>query len=455
MTFFAMLKDSLREAIDTWVFYVTVALSALLILGIGSVSFTPRPAADVIKPASLFLNDDTNRMLEEFKAQMAAGRPPNRVAGPRFPFLGNSFVTYEIKGVEPLDNAPDRPQSPLVFTVRAQYVRLEQAARASEDPAPTFETLGKRLASMGERQFLDVTEVRLARPDNHFLPEKPDPKQVYFEILTRPNRNTLVVWPHDTSLAFGAIPLKFPEPFPLGMQLLLIEEIFVNSIGATVALLVSIIITAFFIPNMLRKGTVDMLLVKPVHRTTLLLYKYVGGLTFIFLNATVAVGGTWLVLGLRSGYWANSFLLTIPILTFAFAVLYAVATLFAVLTRSAVISILISGLFWILLFVVSQAAQFFEQEEKIAKLTNSEQAKMLSEGWWVPAVEGVHYLLPRYRDLVVLSSNRFSREMLPQAEILQRELETEVRWQESLAVSGAWIALMLGLACWRFATRDY
>ena len=56
---------------------------------------------------------------------------------------------------------------------------------------------------------------------------------------------------------------------------------------------------------MLRKGTVDMLVVKPIHRVALLLYKYIGGLTFIFLNTVVAIGGVWLALGLRSGIWAD------------------------------------------------------------------------------------------------------------------------------------------------------
>ena len=97
-------------------------------------------------------------------------------------------------------------------------------------------------------------------------------------------------WPHDFSLFFGALPI-FRDGVPLGAQLYALETILVNQLGAWVAILVSVVITAFFIPNMLRKGTVDFLLVKPIRRPTLLLYKYVGGLTFIFLNTALAVGG--------------------------------------------------------------------------------------------------------------------------------------------------------------------
>src|SRR5260370_37088846 len=107
-----------------------------------------------------------------------------------------------------------------------------------------------------------------------------------------------------------------------------IEHRLVNVLGAPIALLVSVVRAVFSIPNMLRKGTVDLLLVKPIRRPTLLLYKYVGGLTFIFLNTALAVGGVWLVLSLRSGVWAPGFLMSIPLITFYFAILYSLSTLF-------------------------------------------------------------------------------------------------------------------------------
>ena len=102
------------------------------------------------------------------------------------------------------------------------------------------------------------------------------------------------------------------------------------------------VLTAFFVPNMLRKGTVDMLLVKPIHRTTLLLYKYVGGLTFVFLNALVAVGGVYVVIGLRTGVCGRRTAGAHPGITFYFAVFYSVSVLFGVLTRSPIVPILIT-----------------------------------------------------------------------------------------------------------------
>ena len=80
----------------------------------------------------------------------------------------------------------------------------------------------------------------------------------------------------------------------------------------TVALLIAVILTAFYVPNMLRKGSIDLLISKPIGRTPLLIYKYIGGLTFIFLVSAFTVGGVWLVLALRTGYWDPTFLILIP-----------------------------------------------------------------------------------------------------------------------------------------------
>src|SRR5205085_1146531 len=138
---------------------------------------------------------------------------------------------------------------------------------------------------------------------------------------------------------------------PPGELIYVVENYIINNIGAFIALMMGIVITAFFIPNMLRKGTVDMLVSKPIHRPVLLIYKYIGGMTFMFLNAVVAVGGIWLVVGLRSGIWTNGFLGTILTLTFFFAILYSISTLFGVLTRSSIVAILVTVLSWFTFWV--------------------------------------------------------------------------------------------------------
>src|SRR5579859_4348094 len=74
------------------------------------------------------------------------------------------------------------------------------------------------------------------------------------------------LWSHRFNLLFGAY--KIDElAIPLGTLVFVIENYVVGYSGAAVAMLISTIITAFFIPNMLRKGTIDLLVSKPISRS--------------------------------------------------------------------------------------------------------------------------------------------------------------------------------------------
>src|SRR5262249_48644963 len=152
------------------------------------------------------------------------------------------------------------------------------------------------------------------------------------------------------------------------------------SSGAWLGLLVSVALTAFFIPNMLQKGTLEPLLVKPIRRWQLLVYKYLGGLTFIFVTTTVVVVGVWLALGLRSGIWAPGFLLIILVLTFFFAVLYAVSTLFGVLTRNAIVALLMTCLFWGALWGIGRTYREVADMQIQQRQRNSAAAVQRDEG---------------------------------------------------------------------------
>jgi ABC-type transport system involved in multi-copper enzyme maturation permease subunit len=222
-----------------------------------------------------------------------------------------------------------------------------------------------------------------------------------------------------------------------------------NTFGAAAIILLSCIITSFFIPNMLRKGTVDLLLAKPIRRWALLSYKYVGGLTFMFVNTAVIVVGFWLVMGLRAGIWEPAMLLSILVLTFEFALFYAVSTLLAVLTRNPVVSILGCILLWALLLPVGLAYWF---AGRLASTDSGERP------WHVTAINVVHAVLPRYKDLDVLGEKTLYLAMHDPSPAQQKAKEEEYRayyWDETILVNGIWIALLLGLACWRFQVRDY
>jgi ABC-type transport system involved in multi-copper enzyme maturation permease subunit len=448
--YLAILKDSFREAIDTKVFYVMLAMSSVVLLLVGSMSFTPRPVADLPDIFTTLPLNATPAELKKFGG------------GFGIPLQLRSQLWVKDK-VEPLDGAPDSPNSPLRFTIRAQFFKEEEATKVQKAPAATEEFIRERFATFGDWKVFEVIHVEPAASSN--------PRQVTFEVETRPTPATRRVWPCEPSLFFGTVPLRIFDTVPLAQQLYFIEGALVKDVGAWVAILVSVIITAFFIPNMLRKGTVDLLLVKPIHRTTLLIYKYIGGLTFIFLNTAFVVGGVWLLLGLRSGIWAPGFLLTIFIITFFFAILYSVSTLFGVLTRSPIVSILLTCLVWFVFWAAGQLYLLPDALRQMEDVQTQQQSRhpaagakpeetppkdRLSEGWWVSVVKAIHFVLPRYKDVDYLTTRLLARDLLLANQMDPLQLETATfSWTESLSVNTAFIALMLGLACLRFATKDY
>jgi len=121
----------------------------------------------------------------------------------------------------------------------------------------------KNLAGSGT---MDVREVK-------FKDVKGDVMR--FQVKAQAREETIRTWPHTLSLFFGALDLNIPTgiaPWVMGL-----ETWIVTGLGAGLTLLLSTVITAFFIPNMMRKGTIDLLVSKPVNRWYLLLCKYVAG----------------------------------------------------------------------------------------------------------------------------------------------------------------------------------
>jgi ABC-type transport system involved in multi-copper enzyme maturation permease subunit len=315
--------------------------------------------------------------------------------------------------------------------------------------------------------YLDNVQVREGPP--------PDDKTVRYDVTTRGTTiKNLSEWPHEPVILF-AVPLSFWHE-PVGEIVRFIESWIVGFFGAAVALLLSAIITAFFIPNMLRKGTVDMLIVKPIHRSTLLVYKYIGGLAFIFLNTSFVVLGIWVVIGLRTGIWGPGFLLSIFIITFQFALYYAVSTLFGVLTRSPIVSILATVAAWFLIALVAGYGYYFIDLTRVAtaeaqaaaddlkdvKVADDQKPppppKLRLPEWLYVTADVVHFVTPRVKDLDTLSSKLIADDTLPSYSKERKAAEkryASFSWTEAITVTTIYIVILLAISCWWFATKDY
>lgn len=462
--FFAILRDSFREAVDGFVIYAMLGMSGLLILVAASLSFTP------VAPDKAF--DTIVKQFNLVVPEKGGSRAMSFGGGTTFrasdiqPSGGGYTLRLTVTGQSSssINNKPDptkgdsfrrtvvgwanRPGATTQVNVggkdgrqggRRVEIGQMRDATAEEQVALTDAELEEFIRS----QFLmqagmdaTVTRVRSAA-------EEP----VYVFDVTTTGGSSVRGWPHTTKLFFGAVTLD--DETPLGGMLWVIEDVIINRFGGTFAILVGLIITSFFIPNMLRKGSVDLFISKPISRSRLLIYKYVGGLTFMLVVTTFTVGGIWLVLAVRSGYWNPAFLATIPLLTFTFAIFYAVSTLAAVFTRSAVAAMLLSVGFAFFLFVFGQIKANYD--ERRALRPNEER------GSWGAVVETAGEVLPRTRDLDLMIRRAVSDGTLPRAaQILAVDSSADPPSAAStFGVSLAHIAWMVGLSCWWFSRRDY
>lgn len=446
--FWAMLKDSYREAVDGFVIYGMFVLSAVLIVIAVSMSFTPAPpekAFETIAQSLTYVTtaDGRGRMTTgstqlqvsdvrpevggyKFRLTVHAQAPMQRfengrmvadqAGGDSFRQLVATWMTMRQNGGDAFRSISDAEQRAVTDTQMEEFIRSQLADRAGVRATVTRVTAGIEFPTYA------------------------------FDLATTGD-SSVRGWPHTTRIFFGAATLD--DETPLGGMLWAIEDVVINRIGGTLILLLAMIITSSFIPNMLRKGSVDLLISKPIARPQLLVYKYLGGLTFVLLVTTALVGGIWLALAVRSGYWDTGFLWTIPILTFTFAVLYALATLVAVITRSSSAAMLVATGFAFFLFIVGQIKS--ESEGRQLRRPNEPRSE------WGAVIDNLHDLMPRYRDLGLLNRHVIAEGKIPPElyRMAVRSTGEPPPVGEVVGVSTAWIVVLVGFACWFFKTRDY
>jgi len=137
--------------------------------------------------------------------------------------------------------------------------------------------------------------------------------------------------------------------------------------GIPMFMLVSsmLIITSSFIPDMLKKGHIDLLLSKPISRTKILIGHFIAATLIVLVAFTFLMGAIWLLVSLKTGFWNPAFLYSILWFTLIFSVLYSGVMLIGVLSRSTILSIIINMLlFFPLSFLLYLANTYFQSDEK-------------------------------------------------------------------------------------------
>ena len=158
---------------------------------------------------------------------------------------------------------------------------------------------------------------------------------------------------------------------------------------ASLGLLFAIFSSASFVPVLLEKGNIDLFLSKPVSRVQLLIGKYIGVVLYVFINIFILVFGVWLIISIKFGYWDASFLTLSVMITFAFAVLYALILFFGVITKSSILGMMVAYLIFLIL-----SPLMLLYKEKLNEFVSGELIRAL--------LDGLYFIIPQTAELMGL-----------------------------------------------------
>jgi hypothetical protein len=122
-----------------------------------------------------------------------------------------------------------------------------------------------------------------------------------------------------------------------------------------VATILALISTAGMFPDLISGGVIETMLSKPISRWRLFFTKYLAGLMFVMLQVTVFSVGCFLVIWVRGGAVQPTLFLAIPIVVLFFSYLFGVCALLGMVTRSTIAALLLTILFWFMVFLVNSS----------------------------------------------------------------------------------------------------
>ncbi len=209
-------------------------------------------------------------------------------------------------------------------------------------------------------------------------------------------------------------------------------QVTVISILYIVGVVLALFLTSNYVPALAREGWVDLLVAQPVARSTLLLGRALGSVTVVSIGIAYLVGGSWLVLRLKTGLGSMGFLFAGLVILLAYSVCYTAAVLVGIVTRNSPVSGMIGFMVWIAGHVLYAPHRFPEWRAALPAGWRRSTATALTEG--------LYWLLPKSQGLWDMAVGAARGEPVSLAPV----------WY-----SLPFAFLCLFLACWWFTQRDY
>jgi len=143
-----------------------------------------------------------------------------------------------------------------------------------------------------------------------------------------------------------------------------------------IATILALVTTAGIIPDLVTGGAVDMVLSKPVRRSTVFLAKYASGLVFATMQVAAFTAVAFVVLGIKIGAWMPGLFLAVPIVVLFFSYLYAICAFLGLITRSTIAALMLTILCWVGLWIMNttDSILLMVKEQQVAELDSFERS---------------------------------------------------------------------------------
>ncbi|MEI6636821.1 MAG: ABC transporter permease subunit, partial [Planctomycetota bacterium] len=227
----------------------------------------------------------------------------------------------------------------------------------------------------------------------------------------------------------------------------------------------------------IRKGTLELLLVRPLPRWQLIVFTYVAALLFVAALLALLILATWLATGLLTGLWSPGIILALPSLLLFFALLLSVSVFSGVVTRSAVAAMLVTVAYWAVLFVVGlmhlqvvasrireetadkprpvSVADVLRPRPQPARREQASSARASFHKTTVArVVEAIYAVLPHSEDLDTMVDRQLMRDFAVGGRLRQLMESPDFTWARGIGLTLAHTAAFLIAACVIFSRRD-
>ncbi|MGJ8725644.1 MAG: ABC transporter permease [Roseibacillus sp.] len=254
------------------------------------------------------------------------------------------------------------------------------------------------------------------------------------------------------------------------------------------AVLLALVTSCSVFPELMKEGSIETVLSKPVSRWKIFAVKYLGMLGFMAVPLSLFCLIVFLAMGLRVGVWKFEIFYAVPLLTFVFSLLYSLAVMIGVWTKSTLFALLATMLFWGVSFLlhisesliydvgVMPAKAGLEIDFKTGETIYHDEAQEVDPSLmaFYNGFRKATWVLPKPRKSTLLLGRLlvFDEELGPLAGVsmmdlmsgvspeglikdAQAESQERMSLTEILLPSALFQVVMLGLGGWIFVRRDF